>query len=173
MYKIYYTDCGTDYSIQNGFANFTDRSTNFKEMVPVTCMDGYELHGDEHITCLEDGEWSGNVTCRIRSMFHPFINRHLYNPNQRCMEYLVNHLRKPRVLTGLTERSGVSTLGLRRCSLICKVNTDVDGTRNYTMVCLLTPHVQTIKPRHRYNVLHALAVRRLPHVNNQKIWSLQ
>ena len=73
MYKIYYTDCGTDYSIQNGFANFAVRSTIFQENVPVTCMNGYELYGDEHITCLEDGNWSGNVTCRIKSTFHSFI----------------------------------------------------------------------------------------------------
>ena len=32
-------------------------------MVHVTCDTGYEIHGDQHITCLPDGTWSKFTRC--------------------------------------------------------------------------------------------------------------
>ena len=59
-------DCGTKFVIKNGYANFDGEDKNIGHSVPITCKTGYQLIGSRHTTCLPDGSWSRNTTCRIR-----------------------------------------------------------------------------------------------------------
>lgn len=63
-----FADCGAIYSIENGNLNFTGRETVFNSSVPVLCDIGYEIYRESEITCLSDGTWSRNTTCRIKGM---------------------------------------------------------------------------------------------------------
>ena len=50
-------DCGTSFSMSNGFAMYAGRETTVNNTVPLACMPGYSLHGDEHMTCLQNESW--------------------------------------------------------------------------------------------------------------------
>ena len=63
---IYVSDCGASYTLAHGHANFTDRETTFNHTVPVTCNIGYDITGEEHITCLHTGNWSMDTECIIK-----------------------------------------------------------------------------------------------------------
>ena len=63
---IYFlTDCGSNHSIAFGYVNFTGIETTFGQSLAVICEEGYELHGDPHITCLSGGNWSNSTICKI------------------------------------------------------------------------------------------------------------
>ena len=43
-----------------------DRETTYNHTIPVACNEGYNIVGDDHITCLASGEWSTNTYCAIK-----------------------------------------------------------------------------------------------------------
>lgn len=65
-HKCCVLDCGTVATIQNGYANFTDKVTTFGGAVPIICNKGYRLHGPNIITCLPTGLWSRSTECIIK-----------------------------------------------------------------------------------------------------------
>ena len=62
-----FSDCGTLYPLDFGYADFAGKETTYEQKVPVVCEVGYGLEGDPEITCLEDGTWSKNTICAIKS----------------------------------------------------------------------------------------------------------
>ena len=62
---LYLSDCGTEYTLDHGFANFDGKDTTFNQKVPVICNKGYEILGESEITCLATGDWSNDTTCHI------------------------------------------------------------------------------------------------------------
>ena len=46
---------------------------NFSSTVPVSCDKGYQLHGDNNITCLSGGIWSNNTMCQVKSMYYNML----------------------------------------------------------------------------------------------------
>ena len=80
----YITDCGSDFSIADGHVNFTGLATTYGERIPVSCNEGYELVGEEVITCLADGTWSKDVICRIKGKY--------WNFNKNLTLYLLHDL---------------------------------------------------------------------------------
>ena len=62
-------DCGTDYPLANGHADFEGRDTTFDQTVPVVCDAGYKIQGEGYIRCRPDGQWSKSSRCHIKSMF--------------------------------------------------------------------------------------------------------
>ena len=62
------TDCGNEFSLDNGQVDFTGKQTTYGETVLVTCNVGYSIHGTGHITCQADGSWGGNGECLIKGM---------------------------------------------------------------------------------------------------------
>lgn len=65
--KCVIRDCGTEFSIPNGYANFTGKSTTYNSSVPVVCHEGYATNtGTKTITCIGDGTWSGAIQCTIK-----------------------------------------------------------------------------------------------------------
>lgn len=70
---FHYIDCGYNFTLAHGQANFTYAKTTYKETVPVVCDQGYKLHGGLSTECLEDGTWSQHVSCEM-------IGKHLAYP---------------------------------------------------------------------------------------------
>ena len=62
-------DCGKSYHLEYGHINFTGHQTTVNQTVPINCHLGYEVHGDHHIKCLEDGSWTTNSVCKIKGQF--------------------------------------------------------------------------------------------------------
>ena len=63
FHTIYFmSDCGARYTLDNGRVDFTGRGTTYNSIVPVTCSPGYEVKGDDFITCQANGQWS-NTDC--------------------------------------------------------------------------------------------------------------
>ena len=69
---IFSTDCGTDYKLDNGHINFNGKDTTVNSTVSVSCNPGYNIVGDNHITCTPDGTWTKSTKCVIKGlkMFH-------------------------------------------------------------------------------------------------------
>ena len=61
-----FVDCGTNYTLPHGHVNFTGRATTYNQSIPVLCELGYEIHGKDQITCLDDGQWSEGSECTIK-----------------------------------------------------------------------------------------------------------
>ena len=62
---VHFSDCGSEYVLDHGFANFDGRDTTFGHSVPVICNKGYEILGDPEITCQDSGKWSSATYCHI------------------------------------------------------------------------------------------------------------
>ena len=61
-------DCGNDYDIAHGNADFSEQATTFNSKVPVTCYKGFDIIGVDHITCQADGNWSQDSSCQIKGI---------------------------------------------------------------------------------------------------------
>ena len=67
-------DCGNDYEITHGNADFSEQATTFNSKVPVACYEGFDIIGVDHITCQADGDWSKDVSCQIKGISE--VNMH-------------------------------------------------------------------------------------------------
>ena len=67
------------YALDNGIVNFSGFKTTFNHSVPINCDTGYEIHGDDQITCLPEGTWSSNSACHIKGNV-PVICNHCSPP---------------------------------------------------------------------------------------------
>lgn len=67
-YRTFISDCGTQYQLDNGHADFSGKDTTFDHAVQVVCDRGYEIHGEDHITCRPDGKWSQCSRCQIKGL---------------------------------------------------------------------------------------------------------
>ena len=61
-----FTDCGNHFTLENGFVDFTGKSTTFNHSIPVECDIGYNLLGDTSIHCQANGVWGSNSSCRLK-----------------------------------------------------------------------------------------------------------
>ena len=62
-------DCGKIYPLENGHAHFSGYTTTFNSTVPVHCDKGYEVEGDDYISCLASGNWSRTSACKIKGLY--------------------------------------------------------------------------------------------------------
>ena len=51
----------------NGDINYNDNHTAFNATASVSCKDGFEIQGDNFVTCQADGTWS-QASC-VKSMY--------------------------------------------------------------------------------------------------------
>ena len=65
---FYFSDCGTNYDLTHGYADFPGFKTTYRQIVPIKCDDGYDLKGIDFITCQADGTWSKGSTCQIKGV---------------------------------------------------------------------------------------------------------
>ena len=63
---LYIADCGKSYNIPNGYANFPGRKTTYQQIIPILCNEGYDIVGNDFITCEADGSWSEGSSCQIK-----------------------------------------------------------------------------------------------------------
>ena len=70
MTLIFVLDCGDKYDIANGYAMFAGLDTSFDHKVPLTCLEGFDLVGEQFITCGSDGKWKADTTCQIKGMYN-------------------------------------------------------------------------------------------------------
>ena len=47
---------------------FAGQDTTFNHKVPLTCLEGFDLVGEQFITCGSDGKWKADTTCQIKGM---------------------------------------------------------------------------------------------------------
>ena len=52
----------------HGNADFSGQTTTFNSKVPVTCYEGFNIIGVDHITCQADGDWSKDASCQIKGI---------------------------------------------------------------------------------------------------------
>ena len=64
-----FTDCGDVYNLPNGHVNFGNETT-YNQTAPVHCADGYYIEGDQHITCMADGNWTKNTSCKVTGLYN-------------------------------------------------------------------------------------------------------
>ena len=60
-----FADCGTEYSIANGYVDFTKGLTTYSHTASVTCHESYDIRGSREVRCLENGTWS-HTFCQIK-----------------------------------------------------------------------------------------------------------
>lgn len=58
------TDCGSSYTLANGYINWTGRETTFNHTAPVVCNTGYDIQGAHEIRCSADGSWINDTYCQ-------------------------------------------------------------------------------------------------------------
>ena len=54
--------------LENGYAMFDEQHKGTGDIVPVDCVEGYNIVGGHSTTCLADGSWSKAVQCRIKGL---------------------------------------------------------------------------------------------------------
>ena len=65
----YFSDCGRGFKLDGGQVDFTGHPTTYNSNVSVSCLDGYDLNGDNYIICLASGQWSKTATCVAKGIF--------------------------------------------------------------------------------------------------------
>ena len=56
-------DCGTNFTLENGYADFHKKDTIYKSRVQVYCRPGFNMRGNDYITCGINGTWSNDTEC--------------------------------------------------------------------------------------------------------------
>ena len=63
-YIVCISDCGKDYVLDGGIVHFDGHKTTYNSQVPISCLDGYDLVGEDSTTCLATGEWEKTSSCK-------------------------------------------------------------------------------------------------------------
>ena len=74
--------------LENGYAMFDEQHKGTGDIVPVDCVEGYNIVGGHSTTCLADGSWSKAVNCRIKGLL--FFRNSLYLYDIKCLLVLVS-----------------------------------------------------------------------------------
>ena len=56
--------CHTLFHLEHGHVDYVGEDTTFGSTIPIVCNEGYEIQGQDHIYCGEDGIWIGSIACR-------------------------------------------------------------------------------------------------------------
>ena len=70
MSYVVFLDCGSKYKLEHGSLDFSGQDTTYNKTLQATCEDGYEIRGDNKITCLANGTWSSGPLCRAKGTSH-------------------------------------------------------------------------------------------------------
>ena len=65
-YCLCFSDCGTKFTLVDGYADFHGKSTTYMSKVNVYCRTGYEMQGNDYITCGINGTWSTDTKCHVK-----------------------------------------------------------------------------------------------------------